>query len=243
MAHKTTYAYRVEPQYVDFTLRATVPALGGQILNTAGVDAHNKGFGVDVLNPRGMSWVLSRFAMEFDSLPAQYTPFDITTWVNECTALLTTRNFTLTDTCGHEFGRSVSQWCLIDIAARRPISLSTIDQFNDDYITAEPSPCDKPHKLTAIEGEELLRHAVAYNDIDFNCHVNTMRYIDLMFDTLPLDMFRGDYRVRLDIHFLRESRYGQTLVVYGCEQDGGHLFEIRTTDGTICCRAAISFVR
>lgn len=35
MAEKSHYNYRVEPQDVDFTLRATIPSLGSAILNTA----------------------------------------------------------------------------------------------------------------------------------------------------------------------------------------------------------------
>ena len=66
MAEKSRYNYRVEPQDVDFTLRATIPSLGGSILNTAGIDAHGKGFGVDALNADNHSWVLSRMAVEFD---------------------------------------------------------------------------------------------------------------------------------------------------------------------------------
>ena len=50
MGEKSHYNYRVEPQDVDFTLRATIPSLGSAILNTAGIDAHGKGFGVDALN-------------------------------------------------------------------------------------------------------------------------------------------------------------------------------------------------
>ena len=66
MAEKSLYNYRVEPQEVDFTLRATIPSLGAAILNTAGIDAHGKGFGVDALNADNHSWVLSRMAI---SLP------------------------------------------------------------------------------------------------------------------------------------------------------------------------------
>ena len=40
MAEISQYAYRVEPQEVDFTLRATLASLGSAVLNTAGVDAH-----------------------------------------------------------------------------------------------------------------------------------------------------------------------------------------------------------
>ena len=39
MATKTAYPFRVEPQEVDFSLRITLVALGGNILNIAGIDA------------------------------------------------------------------------------------------------------------------------------------------------------------------------------------------------------------
>ena len=57
MAEKSRYNYRVEPQDVDFTLRATIPSLGGAILNTAGEGGHGNGVGggaVEAANhPRG----------------------------------------------------------------------------------------------------------------------------------------------------------------------------------------------
>ena len=102
MAEKSVYAHRVEPQDVDFTLCATFPSLGASILNTAGIDAHSKGFGVDVLNTDNHSWILSRMAMEFDYRPQQYTDYTVTTWINEYGRVLSTRNFTLCDAEGHE---------------------------------------------------------------------------------------------------------------------------------------------
>ena len=95
---------------VDFSLRATIPALGSAVLNTAGVDAQRKGFGVDALNRDNFSWVLSRMALEVDARPRQYAEYEITTWVNEYGRVLSTRNFTLCDAGGREFGRAVTQW-------------------------------------------------------------------------------------------------------------------------------------
>lgn len=115
MAEKSFYSFRVEPQEVDFTLRATVASLGSAILNTAGIDAYGKGFGVDVLNAENHSWVLSRLAMEFDTRPEQYTDYTIATWISDYGRVLSTRNFTLTDAAGRQFGRAVSQLSLIHI--------------------------------------------------------------------------------------------------------------------------------
>ena len=72
MAEITTYRYRVEPQDVDFTLRASASSIVNYMLNVAGSDAHNKGFGVEVLQDSSLTWVLMRFAVEIESRPEQY---------------------------------------------------------------------------------------------------------------------------------------------------------------------------
>ena len=78
---------------------------------------------------------------------------------------------------------------------------------------------------------QTVEHKVVYSDIDFNRHVNTMRYIEMMIDMLPVELLMQETPVRFDIHFLRECRYGQTLSV-GYEQRGRTaLFEIRSDEG------------
>ena len=211
MGEKSHYNYRVEPQDVDFTLRATIPSLGSAILNTAGIDAHGKGFGVDALNADNHSWVLS------------------------------TRNFTLTDAAGNEFGRAVTQWAMIDLRSRSALDLSWVGDAHADAIVDAPSPTDKPRKIRDVDPAQTAVHKVVYSDIDFNRHVNTMRYIEMMIDMLPLEMLMQEAPVRLDIHFLRECRYGQTLAV-GYEQRGlTALFEIRSDAGTVAVRASIEW--
>lgn len=242
MAEKSLYKYRVEPQEVDFTLRATVPALGSAILNTAGADAHGKGFGVDALNADNHSWVLSRMAIELDYQPRQYTDYTIATWINDYGRVLSTRNFTLTDdTAGREFGRAVTQWAMIDLRSRAALDLSWVGDQHSDAIVDAPSPTDKPRKIREVNPSQTILHRVVYSDIDFNRHVNTLRYIEMMLDMLPLELLTREAAMRLDIHFLHECRYGQTLAV-GYEQRGDSaLFEIRPDDGVAAVRASIEW--
>lgn len=241
MAEKTLYRYRVEPQDVDFTLRARISSLGSAILNTAGTDAHGKGFGVDALNADNHSWVLSRMAVELDVRPEQYTDYTIATWISDYGRVLSTRNFTLTDAGGCEFGRAVTQWAMIDLKNRTALDLSWVGREHDDAVVAVSPPTDKPRKIREVNATERLLHRVGYSDIDFNRHVNTMRYIEMMFDMLPVDLLTRRTPVRLDIHFLKECRYGQTLTV-GCEpREDGALFEIGSEDGVAAVRASIAW--
>ena len=240
MAEKSLYRYRVEPQEVDFTLCATLPALGSAILNTAGIDAHRKGFGIDVLQADNHSWVLSRMAIEIDRRPPQYTDYTVATWINEYGRALSTRNFTLCDSDGAEFGRAVTQWAMLDLVHRTAVDLSHVGDAHADAIVHEPSPAEKPRKVRAVNPTLRAKHRVVYSDIDFNRHVNTMRYIEMMCDLLPLEWITAPDPVRLDIHFLHESRYGQTLTI-GCElqeQEREARFEI-AAEGVAAVRASL----
>ena len=241
MAEKSRYNYRVEPQDVDFTLRATIPSLGGSILNTAGIDAHGKGFGVDALNADNHSWVLSRMAVEFDCQPGQYTDYTIATWINEYGRVLSTRNFTLTDAAGNEFGRAVTQWAMIDLQSRSAIDLSWVGDAHADAIVDAAPPTDKPRKIRAVSPTATAEHRVVYSDIDFNRHVNTMRYIEMMLDVLPIERFAEERPLRLDINFLKEARYGQTLSVALEERGSQTLVEIRSDAGAALCRGAFEW--
>lgn len=241
MGEKSHYNYRVEPQDVDFTLRATIPSLGSAILNTAGIDAHGKGFGVDALNADNHSWVLSRMAVEFDCQPRQYTDYTIATWINEYGRVLSTRNFTLTDAAGNEFGRAVTQWAMIDLKSRSALDLSWVGDAHADAIVDAPSPTDKPRKIRDVDPAQTVMHKVAYSDIDFNRHVNTMRYIEMMLDVLPIERFAEERPLRLDINFLKEARYGQTLSVVLEERGSQTLVEIRSDAGAALCRGAFEW--
>ena len=241
MAEKTHYPYRVEPQDVDFTLRATVASLGSAILNTAGIDAYGKGFGVDVLNAANHSWVLSRLAMEFDTRPEQYTDYTIATWISDYGRVLSTRNFTLTDAAGRQFGRAVSQWAMIDLRSRPAVVLSGVGDAHAAATAAEPSPAERPRKIREVHPTRTSEHRVVYSDIDFNRHVNTMRYIEMMLDMLPVELLTLDAPLRLDIHFLHECRFGQTLRI-GCEErERAALFEISADDGVAAVRAGVEW--
>ncbi|MDE7123792.1 MAG: acyl-ACP thioesterase, partial [Alistipes sp.] len=83
MAQQSRFDFRIDPQEVDFTLRATLPSLVAAILNAAGLDAHNRGFGVDAINAGNRSWVLSRMAVELARRPARYTGYGLLPWCGD----------------------------------------------------------------------------------------------------------------------------------------------------------------
>ena len=236
---KSVFRYKIEPRHVDFTDRASVSSMCDLILHAAGLDAHNRGFGIDFLAGKNYGWVLSRLCVEMDYMPKQYSEYTLHTWIGGYNRLSSTRNFTLTDDNGVVFGRAVSQWCMLDFDTRRPVDMATLAQVHDGTIVDCPSPCEAPRRLGVVDGEAVAKHRVAYSDIDFNRHMNTMRYIDLIFDSLPIEVPEKLDAMRLDINFVREALYGDEILLYASEQESLRNFEFKSQSGDALCRFSL----
>ena len=61
----------------------------------------------------------------------------------------------------------------------------------------------------------------------------------MMVDTLPIELLAEPHAMRLDLHFVKESRYGQTLTIGTRHEADCWLFEIKDNDGAVICRAAL----
>ena len=102
-----------------------------------------------------------------------------------------------------------------------------------------PSPCERPRRLGSVESEPVAEHKVVYSDIDFNRHMNTMRYIDIVFDTMPIEVVENMNALRMDINFTKEARYGDSLKLMAKESESSRDYEFRNAEGDIICRMSL----
>ena len=236
---KSVFNYSIGPSSIDFTGRISVSSMFDVILGAAGEDAHSRGFGVEALAKNNYGWVLSRICFELDYLPREYSDFTIYTWISDYNRLSSTRNFELVDAEGREFGRAVSQWCMIDFDTRMPADMNTMAKAHEGNMVDAPSPCERSRRLAAVEGEPLLQHRVAYSDIDFNRHMNTLRYIDIIFDSMPIEQVEKMNALRMDINFTKEARSGDSLKLMAKESESSRDYEFRNAEGDIICRMSL----
>ena len=240
MATISSYPFTIQPENVDFTLRASVASIISYMLNVAGTDAHRKGFGVETLQGHSFTWVLSRLAVEISTQPRQYTDIEIDTWVNEFNRLSSTRNFKMR--IGEDvIAAGVSQWCMLNMETRQAVDMTQLKDIYERAMVAEPSPIAAPARLRDIEPQASVSRPVVYSDIDFNRHVNTLRYIDLIFDSLPIELIEKNNGMRLDINFIAEALYGEVLTIGWTSEGNVWQFEISSDSGKKLCRAKIEF--
>lgn len=240
MAEISTYKNMVQPKSVDCTRRASVATLIGYMLDVAGEDADRKGFGISALDNESTTWVLSRLAVDIEAQPKQYEEIAIDTWVNEFTRLSSTRNFRIHR--GEEcVAKGVSQWCMLNMESRQVVDMSLMKEAYQLAMVDEPAPIPAPLRLRPITPVGSTSRPVVYSDIDFNRHVNTLRYVDLIFDNVPLELIEQNRGLRIDLNFIAEALYGETLTIGWVREDNVWSFEISSTPTKVLCRAKVEF--
>ena len=243
MAQKTIYKDSVSQQQVDFRNNLSIPGIINSVLSVAGKDAESKGFGVEFLNTKNYSWALSRFAIEIYKAPAMGENFSTTTWISDASRVLSTRNFVVKDeSCNEILAAAISQWCIIDLTARTAVDFSKLGIDYNSHICNFDSPIARVKKLRGITPQASTQHKATYSNIDFNRHVNTIKYIEMMLDMLPLELIERSKSLRVDLHFISECRYGNTLTVALQQVENCSNFEITKEDGSCAVKGCFEWV-
>lgn len=195
--------------------RELSPAMLTQlIIECATEHADILGCGFQRLQADGMAWVLSRLAFEMKRYPGIFEKFTISTWIENFNRHFSQRNFDIvaTDT-GETLGYARSIWVAIDLKTRRPANLENISAIAET-VTDRPCPIAPPAKLRQLENPAHRReYRFRISDIDFNRHVNSARYVELMLNSLTLDDFDRNILGRFDIDYKLEAHFGDTATV------------------------------
>ncbi|MBP5339711.1 MAG: acyl-[acyl-carrier-protein] thioesterase [Prevotella sp.] len=256
------YEFLAEPFHCDFSGRLFTGHLGNHLLNAADFHSTDRGFGMKRLLTMKRSWVLSRLAIEMEEMPAQYTRFNVETWVESAMRYFTSRNFAIIEhspsTIDHSgqrsmvngqspkvygYGRSI--WAMIDTETRQPTDIYAIDDGAiGQWIEAEKAcPIDKGGRVKMGEQAELVRTIdTYYNDVDINGHINSVKYIEHVLDLWPLQWYREHTVHRFEIAYVAEAHAGDQLSFYR-EQTAEQDFCVRIVKNgdTEVCRSKVAF--
>lgn len=229
------YKYTVEQANVEGHGRAKISFINGIIMQTADTDAYRTGFGVSTMQQENYSWVLSRYAVQIDRIPTIGEVISVDTWIGKCEKFFSVRNFILRDESGATIGTAISLWALINLTTRRPM---LIEEMHEGVSLDREEPMSRPAKIGAVRADLTAEHRVAYSDIDFNGHLNSMRSIDHLIDMLPVSEVIESKGYRLDINFSREG-FAEQVLTLTCQRDQTNLFDI-SVDGTSLTKASIT---
>jgi acyl-ACP thioesterase len=204
---------------VDRSDRLTPAAIFDIFQELAISHAETLGVGRDALAASRMGWILSRMSVVVDRRPKWGETVIVRSWPRGAERLFAVRDYDIRDTENRVLVRGRSGWLVLDMDRRRPLRVQpVIERFplNDglDALPGTPSGLETRDNL-----EKAGERRAAYSDIDYNGHVNNARYIPWIQDITSAEILEKADRIRLDINYLSEIKYGELIELWTARID------------------------
>jgi len=233
-----SYEFLIDAYLTDFRGRATLPMIGGFMLQAATKHAEQRKFGYHDMTDQQRAWVLSRMAIEIYEYPKNDSVFTIKTWVYDVNRLFTERHFSFEDETGKEIGFAKSIWASIDLATRRPTNVSEMEGLLAYIHKEKCSTIEGMKKIPLLKDDFTIAGSfiVKYSDIDINKHLNSMKYIEHFVDIFGIEMYEAKEIRRFEINYINEGHYGNNMDILQREeeQDKTYILEMKDGETSVC---------
>lgn len=231
------YEFSVDAYLTDFRGRATLPMIGGFMLQAASKHAEERGFGYSAMTAKKRVWVLSRMAIEIYDYPKNDILMYINTWVGGMNRLFTERYFSFEDASGREIGFAKSLWASIDIETRKPTNILDLDDLTSYIEKDKECPIEGVKKILPLKDNYIKadEFVVKYSDVDINRHLNSMKYIEHLLDVFDIEMYKEKEIRRFEINYIHEGRYGENLdIIMREDSEFEFLLEMKSGEEDVC---------
>ncbi|MBR1870766.1 MAG: hypothetical protein IJ802_02960 [Kiritimatiellae bacterium] len=169
----------------------TLANLCNYLQEAASVNAGHLGFSKTDFNAAGkdITWVLTRMHVKIATYPKWGDDAFVTTFPRIGRRITAYRDFIVHDANGGELARATTEWMVIDMASRRPLPIpdfvfASANDVREPVLgeRMEPLPKLSPENFSQTFATRALK-----SDMDLNRHVNNVRYITWILESLPDD--------------------------------------------------------
>lgn len=191
------------------------------------------------LENENIGWVLVSGAIEMDRYPRYKEKITIKTWLSRYSRIKGYRENLIYDDKKNIIGKAKGLWVFYDILNRKPVQIfeEIRNRWQFDRETSVNINIDK--KIAPVEGKKpRVEFDVHKLDIDGNDHVNNIRYLHWLIESLPEDLLDNCFLKTIDGRFVAEAKYGERIKVYLKEEVDENTFcHSIESNGKICAIA------
>ena len=159
------------------------------------------------------AYVLAKLALHIHRTPRVDETLTVTTRPERCKRAVNKRITFFYDAAGQQVAVLDSRWVLID-TDKRLILRKHPEAFNDCW--AEDVPFELPMKMVKAAPEDCApagEYTATYSRCDMNGHMNNTRYVDILCDALPWNVWdEGEVR-DLKVYYHREVPRGASFAL------------------------------
>lgn len=212
---------------VDSIGRVRVTKLLNAMFSAANRHAEVRGFGAT----SSLGWVIARMAVHIERIPMQREFLHIETWIRNLYHGFTDRCVRLVDEAGNELASMITTFAMIDLKSRSAVDLNGDIgvAMNGCLVPDEPLALRRIPSINRTPVEDVtFRRRPHYSDIDINGHMNSIRYIDHIFDAMPIDYIKSHDLTDIVVAYMQEGAATEELS-YGIKQLGENHYIVQVT--------------
>jgi medium-chain acyl-[acyl-carrier-protein] hydrolase len=167
------------------------------------------GAGVEKVRSLGLFWVVMSYHFVINRMPHVGERITIKTYPAPAKAFIYPRHYSVVDEEGNTIIRGISLWALLDKATHKP----TFPAKNGINPIGLSFPDELPWPPSLALGQVSLKETrlVRYSDLDFNGHMNNVRYLDYALDSEKSTYFDTAVIKELQINFSTETQLGEEM--------------------------------
>ena len=205
--------YIVSNNDVDKQFKLKIPAIFRYFQDVALLATEAVGADSISLSKKNIDWVITRMAVEIKRLPKCDEEITVCTHPGKDMAMLYPRYFYIMDAKGEIIVSSSSIWALIDNTTRKVIVdrdvISKLPPENYDCQLALPEKIALPVNKQFIE-----KRTIHYSDLDFNSHMNNVRYVELLMDAHDSTFYDKHSVKSITLNYMKELKEKEAVEVY-----------------------------
>lgn len=198
---------------VDKYFRLKIPAIFRYFQDIALLATESKGVDSISLSKRNIDWVITRMTVQIKRLPKCDEEIVVCTHPGKDMAMLYPRYFYIMDAKGEIIVSSSSIWALIDNTTRKVIvDRDVIAKLPPESYDCQP---DLPEKLAESPNKRFVeKRTIHYSDLDFNSHMNNVRYVELLMDVHDTAFYDTHSVKRISLNYMRELKEKEAVEVF-----------------------------
>ncbi len=236
--------FKIRNSECDMSLKLSPAAVLDYFQEAAGRSCIPYGVAVpEIITNYGMTWVLSGLTVVFDSYPSWPDEIVIDTWPRKQKGFKAFREFLIKSSSGEVLVRGSSVWALLDVESRRPCKTDFVAEHlpQDPAEALENPPLGRVPRADSFNLEDVT-FPVTPSDLDYNNHVNNIRYLIWLLSYLDPSYSREKEISELNIVFTGEARLGDDICLKSFLEDdrGLHSF-VRIQDEREVCRMSTAW--
>ncbi len=193
------------------------------------------------LKEQDIGWVLLSGIMQMYRYPSYKEKIIIRTWMSTYSIIKGIRENIIYDEQDNIIGRAKGLWVFFDIKRRRPVQI-----FDD--IKEKWSYCYEEsikHKISinievSESGSHIKKHDVNRYDIDMYNHLNNIRYLQWVIDSMDEDIVDNCFLSSIEGRFVAEVKEGDTILTLTKKDinDNSFVHAIKNKDSKKVCAIA-----